>query len=318
METETSDSLPFLDVLISKRVDGSLGHSVYRKPTHTDRYLNARSFHSPSVKSSVNRTLLRRAHTISDKEHLPSELKHLNAVLRDNGYRPDKLKFLPNRNAPRSSDAPGKPIAVLPYIGHTKSSVSSGKRILRSTTGLATSWKRSYTPTKTDLIPAVKLWFTEFLARVVKCTSARPVETLRPGSMNTRPTAAEGNVTNLRSSNTLHWFRPCHWLAEGRDYSPREALVHPSYQRGYWDPQTRHCSSGHWLFHQQHMASDPTIHQHSHPTVYWHASTNRQLTQSRHPTHTQYHDGSQSQHITLHWAPIRTLPIQHIIPADTT
>ena len=35
METETSDSLPFLDVLISKRVDGSLGHSVYRKPTHT-------------------------------------------------------------------------------------------------------------------------------------------------------------------------------------------------------------------------------------------------------------------------------------------
>ena len=116
METETSDSLPFLDVLISKRVDGSLGHSVYRKPTHTDRYLNARSFHPPSVKSSVNRTLLRRAHIISDKEHLPSELKHLNVVLRDNGYRPDKLKFLPNRNAPRSSDAPDKPIAVLPYI----------------------------------------------------------------------------------------------------------------------------------------------------------------------------------------------------------
>ena len=106
---------------------------------------------------------------------------------------------------------------------------------------------------------------------------------------------------------TLHWFRPCHWLAEGRDYSPREALVHLSYQRGYWDPQTRHCSSGHRLFHQQHMASDPTIHQHSHPTVYWHASTNRQLTHSRqlthirHPTHTQYHDGSQSKHITPQW-----------------
>ena len=25
---------------------------------------------------------------------------------------------------------------------------------------------------------------------------------------------------------------------------------------------------GHRLFHQQHMASDPTIHQYSHPTVY--------------------------------------------------
>ena len=128
METETSDSLPFLDVLISKRVDGSLGHPVYRKPTHTDRYLNARSFHPPSVKSSVNRILLRRAHIISDKEHLPTELQHLNVVLRDNGYRPDKRKFIPNRNAPRSSDAPDKPIAVLPYIGHTSHKI---QRILR-------------------------------------------------------------------------------------------------------------------------------------------------------------------------------------------
>ena len=42
-----------------------------------------------------------------------TELQHLNVVLRDNGYRPDKLKFLPNRNAPRPSDAPDKPIAVL-------------------------------------------------------------------------------------------------------------------------------------------------------------------------------------------------------------
>ena len=45
-----------------------------------------------------------------------------------NGYRPDKLKFLPNRNAPRSSDAPDKPIAVLPYIGHTSHKI---QRILR-------------------------------------------------------------------------------------------------------------------------------------------------------------------------------------------
>ena len=109
METETSDSLPFFDVLISKQVDGLLGHSVYRKSTHTHRQLpKARSLHPPLVKSSVNRTLHRRAHTISDKEHLPSELKHLNAVLRDNGYIPDKLRFLPNRNAPRSSDKPDK------------------------------------------------------------------------------------------------------------------------------------------------------------------------------------------------------------------
>ncbi len=32
-------TIPFLDVLFTVREDGSLGHNVYRRPTHTDRYL---------------------------------------------------------------------------------------------------------------------------------------------------------------------------------------------------------------------------------------------------------------------------------------
>ncbi|XP_038066508.1 uncharacterized protein LOC119736566 [Patiria miniata] len=128
METETSDSLPFLDVLISKRADGSLGHSVYRKPTHTDRYLNARSFHPPSVKTSVNRTLLRRAHIISDDEHLQSELKHLNKVLRDNGYRPKNHSLAPDSSMSQTLNTPDMPVAVLPYIGHASHKI---QRILR-------------------------------------------------------------------------------------------------------------------------------------------------------------------------------------------
>ena len=153
------------------------------------------------MKSSVNRTLLRRAHTISDKEHLPSELKHLNAVLRDNGYRPDKLKFLPNRNAPRSSDAPDKPIAVLPYIGHTSHKI---QRILREADIKVCYQTRNKLETKLHTHkdrpdPSGQAGVYQIPCT---CTSAIPVETLRPGSMNTRPTAAEGNVTNLRSSNT--------------------------------------------------------------------------------------------------------------------
>ncbi|XP_018307957.1 uncharacterized protein [Mycetomoellerius zeteki] len=38
MDIEENGKLPFLDVLVSKKADGTLGyHQVYRKPTHTDR-----------------------------------------------------------------------------------------------------------------------------------------------------------------------------------------------------------------------------------------------------------------------------------------
>ncbi|KYN18198.1 hypothetical protein ALC57_09492 [Trachymyrmex cornetzi] len=32
--------IPFLNVLVTKLVDTTLGHQVYRKPTHTDGYLH--------------------------------------------------------------------------------------------------------------------------------------------------------------------------------------------------------------------------------------------------------------------------------------
>ncbi|XP_071450589.1 uncharacterized protein [Hetaerina americana] len=48
METEKNKRLPFLDILIERKRDGSLGHQVFRKPTHTDLYLNGRSHHHPA------------------------------------------------------------------------------------------------------------------------------------------------------------------------------------------------------------------------------------------------------------------------------
>jgi hypothetical protein len=50
---EDDKTIPFLDVLFTIHDDGSLGHNVYRKPTHTDRYLHYNSFHHPSIKNTA-------------------------------------------------------------------------------------------------------------------------------------------------------------------------------------------------------------------------------------------------------------------------
>ena len=43
MEIENDNQLPFLDTLTQRSKNGELSSSIFRKPTHTDRYLNFRS-----------------------------------------------------------------------------------------------------------------------------------------------------------------------------------------------------------------------------------------------------------------------------------
>ena len=86
MEIERNMSLPFLDVLISKNDDGSISHQVYRKKTHTDRYLHAKSHPYPPQNTSGNNTMVVRAMRISDKAHLKQEINHLADLFLRNGY----------------------------------------------------------------------------------------------------------------------------------------------------------------------------------------------------------------------------------------
>ena len=55
---------------MSRLVDGSMMTSVYRKPTHTDRYLSYNSDHPPHVKRGVIKSLLNRARDISAQSTL--------------------------------------------------------------------------------------------------------------------------------------------------------------------------------------------------------------------------------------------------------
>ncbi|KAH9631271.1 hypothetical protein HF086_003707 [Spodoptera exigua] len=85
-EKEKDGMLPFLDVLVSRGTDGRLSHTVYRKPTHTDRYLRADSHHHPSHLASVPRTLINRALNLCDPQYIDAEFDHLRQVLENNGY----------------------------------------------------------------------------------------------------------------------------------------------------------------------------------------------------------------------------------------
>ena len=58
VEVEENGKLPVLDVLMTTNEDGSVKTQVYRKKTHTDRYLSFHSHHPLNHKIGVARTLL--------------------------------------------------------------------------------------------------------------------------------------------------------------------------------------------------------------------------------------------------------------------
>jgi hypothetical protein len=120
METESEGHLPLLHLDIYRRPDGSLGHKVYHKPTHTNLYLYAKShFHQgiyrgpdgslghkvyrknthtnlhfnamtrdhPSNNQAVLSTLIHRARALCDEDSLQVESVFLKDVFKQNGYK---------------------------------------------------------------------------------------------------------------------------------------------------------------------------------------------------------------------------------------
>ena len=102
MEYEVDGSLPFLDVLISRKDDGTFSHQVFRKKTHTEQYLHASSHHFHAQKLGVLNTLATRALRISDQSHIEGEKSHMLSVFCKNGYsRSQGLKaFLKAEKSP--------------------------------------------------------------------------------------------------------------------------------------------------------------------------------------------------------------------------
>ena len=90
MEVESEGKIAFLDVQVERK-GFRLITSVYRKPTHTDRYLNYRylnyrSNHHPRTKMGIISCLKKRAFNICSDRYLHKELCRLQDVFQANGF----------------------------------------------------------------------------------------------------------------------------------------------------------------------------------------------------------------------------------------
>ena len=93
-------AIPFLDTF--PRPSGNeIITSVYREPTHTDRYLDFNSNHPKSPKRAVVRALTDRAKNVcSSPELLAEEMDHFGKVLRYNNYTNWMVKQGSRNNSP--------------------------------------------------------------------------------------------------------------------------------------------------------------------------------------------------------------------------
>ena len=86
-EEEHDGKLPFLDLLLDRTETDRLKFLIYRKPTHTDQYLNFSSHHPIERKLSVVRTLFERCQRlVTDNEDKVQEDIHVEEALRSCGY----------------------------------------------------------------------------------------------------------------------------------------------------------------------------------------------------------------------------------------
>ncbi len=99
IETENKGQISFLDTLITRK-NGAVTIGVYRKPTHTDRYLDFNSHHELKHKISTASTLLNRALNLpSTAEGVRKELTYVSNALKSNGYPSATISKILRKNS---------------------------------------------------------------------------------------------------------------------------------------------------------------------------------------------------------------------------
>lgn len=244
IEKEKDGILPFLDVKIERKPDGSLIHSVYRKPTHTEQYINASSHHHPAQKFSTIRTLYDRATKICHPDKIQEELLHLEKVFINNGFNKQQIKNSCQRK-PRTATADksitSNNFAILPFIANTSNKI--GKILQRHNIKVA---YKSNLKIKNLLNPAKdQIPFHTCGVYEVPCSCGKVYIGETGRSINTRLTEHKRHLRLLHPTksaiaehaiDTLHdiRFEDTKILANNKNWSTRkireaiEILKHPN------------------------------------------------------------------------------------------
>ena len=117
VEEEKDGSIAFLDTMTTRNPDGTVKTSVYRKATHTDKYLQFNSQHPSQHKRSVARTLLDRAKNIpsTDADKL-SEVQHVVDALKINGYTDQFIRNCQSTTVSTNQSQTSGGFVTLPYL----------------------------------------------------------------------------------------------------------------------------------------------------------------------------------------------------------
>ena len=161
-EVEENCQLPFMDVRVH-RILGTIKTGVYRKPTHTGKYLSFSSNHPDSAKRSVVSALLRRAEYISLGEtEKQLEIRQVQDELSANGYPSRFIRKVlkkTTQNTERKEDNHKKKpsteaTASIPYVRGVSEQISRIlARLQISTVMKPTKWKWSLMHNAKDTIP---------------------------------------------------------------------------------------------------------------------------------------------------------------------
>ena len=127
--TEAGDPIGVPEIY--QTASGYLQFKVYRKNTHTDKYLDFNSIHPLTHKESVIRSLFERSYKLCDDSFLQEEHKHLNEVLQANNYPRSVINKVKNKisNRQNSTNNNGQQnsnlkYASAPYLVKTSEKVS--------------------------------------------------------------------------------------------------------------------------------------------------------------------------------------------------